>query len=250
VRLKILNTRLSAEVRRIAVNATVDQPQNQFHVISDLNWLRYERQIESLFQPTSEGGKLLDMGCGWGFTSAILAASNSGLEVTGLDIEQMVSWPYLEKYGARYLVYDSKNNPFPDNEFDYCTTFGVLEHTEDDVIFLNEIRRVLKPGGILFIFNLPSTYALFERAAIIFGIRSHDRTYTAAKIRSLTKSTGFTIDSMYRELFLPAQLARINPRIADIYNRHAVTVDKIDVRLNKMCDLLSQSYAVQARKLM
>jgi len=245
----MLNTRLSAEVRQIAINATVSQPENQFHVISDLNWCRYERQLKSLLQQTTRGGKLLDIGCGWGFTSAIMAASNPRLTVTGLDIEQMVSWPCLEKYGARYLVYDSKINPFPDNEFDYCTAFGVLEHTADDVSFLNEVRRVLKPGGILIIFNLPNTYALFERAAIIFGIKSHDRTYTAAKIRSLMKSTGFTIDSIERELFLPAQIARINKGIAAIYNKHYLTVDKIDVRLNKICNLLSQSYAIQARKL-
>jgi ubiquinone/menaquinone biosynthesis C-methylase UbiE len=239
---------LYAEVRRTTIAATLDQPENQFHIISNLNWLRYERQLESVLQIMSKGGELLDMGCGWGFTTAIIAASNPCLKVTGLDIEQMPSWSHLEKYGASYLMYDAATVPFPDNEFDYCTAFGVMEHTDDDVSFLNNIRRILKPGGSLIIFNLPSTYALFERAAILIGIKSHDRYYTATRIRQLMKSTDFTVDSIEREFFLPAQVARINKGIADIYNKYYLSINRLDIKLNKLLHPLAQSYVVHARK--
>ncbi|MCX6006507.1 MAG: methyltransferase domain-containing protein [Chloroflexi bacterium] len=235
-------------VRRTTIAATIDQPENQFHIISNLNWLRYERHLDLVLRALPDKGRLLDAGCGWGLTTAIIAASRPGLQVIGLDIAEMKSWEPLKKFGATYQSYDARTCPFEDSTFDYCLTFGVIEHTEDEVKFLQEINRVLKPGGCLFVFNLPSKYAVFERLANLVGIKSHDRTYTAPKIRALMKSTGFIIESIKRELFLPAQVARISKSVADVYNRYYLQVDKMDLWLTRPLNYFAQSYAFVARK--
>jgi ubiquinone/menaquinone biosynthesis C-methylase UbiE len=239
---------LCEEIRRTTIAATTDQPENQFHIISSLNWLRYERQLDHVLGALPDRGRVLDAGCGWGLTTAIIAASRPGLQVTGLDIVEMKSWGPLKKYGATYQAYDAHTFPFGDSTFDYCLAFGVIEHTEDDVKFLREINRVLKAGGSLFVFNLPSKYALFERMANLIGIKSHDRTYTAPKINTLMKSTGFIIESVKRELFLPAQVARVSKSIAGVYDRYYVQVDKMDLWLTRPLNYFAQSYAFVARK--
>ena len=239
---------LCEEIRRITIDATVDQPENQFHIISNLNWLRYERQLDLVLKALPDAGSLLDVGCGWGLTTAIIAASRHGLSVTGLDIVEMKSWQALKRYGAAYQTYDARTFPFEDRAFDYCLAFGVVEHTEDDVKFLQEVNRVLKPGGRLFVFNLPSKYALFERIANLVGIKSHDSTYTASKIRALMKSTGFIIESIKRELFLPAQVARVSKSIATVYDCYYLQVDKMDLWLAGPLNYFAQSYTFVARK--
>jgi ubiquinone/menaquinone biosynthesis C-methylase UbiE len=239
---------LCEEVRHTTIAATIDQPESQFHITSNLNWLRYERQLDLVLGALPDKGRLLDVGCGWGMTTAIIAASRPSLSVTGLDISEMKSWDPLKKYGVTYQSYDARTFPFEDSTFDYCLAFGVIEHTEDDVKFIREINRVLKADGRLFVFNLPSKYALFERMANVIGIKSHDRTYTASRVKAVMKSTGFTIESIKRELFLPAQVARISKGIAGVYDRHYIQVDKIDLRLTRPLNYFAQSYAFVARK--
>lgn len=244
----LLDKTLCEDVRRAAIQATHDQPEMQYHIISNLNWLRYERQLELVLKSLPDEGKLLDVGCGWGLTTAIVAASKQGMSVHGLDVCEMKSWQQLCRYGADYRAYDSHTIPFADSTFDFCLAFGVIEHTADDRLFLEQINRVLKPGGKLFVFNLPSKFALFERMANLIGIKSHDRTYTASRIRALAKQTGFSIDWMKRELFLPAQVARVSKGMAGIYDRYYIQVDRLDLWLTPPLNFLAQSYAFEARK--
>jgi ubiquinone/menaquinone biosynthesis C-methylase UbiE len=210
--------------------------------------LRYERQLDLVLGALPDRGWLLDVGCGWGLTTAIIAASKPGLQVIGLDIAEMTSWEPLKKFGATYQPYDARTFPFGDGTFDYCLAFGVIEHTRDEVKFLRETNRVLKTNGRLFVFNLPSKYAMFERMANLIGIKSHDRTYSAPKIHALMKSTGFTIEFIKRELFLPAQVARVSKSIAGVYDRYYVQVDKMDLWLTRPLNYFAQSYAFVARK--
>jgi len=239
---------LCEEIRRTTIAATADQPESQFHIMSNLNWLRYERQLDLVLRMLPDEGRLLDAGCGWGLTTAIIAASRPGVAVTGLDIAEMKSWGPLNEYGAIYRSYDSQTFPFEDITFDYCVAFGVIEHTENDVKFLREIHRVLKAGGSLFVFNLPNKYALFERMANLIGIKSHDRTYVASKIRALMKVTGFDIEFIKREIFLPAQVARVNRALARVYDRYYLQVDKMDLWLTEPLNYFAQSYAFVAKK--
>lgn len=86
-------------------------------------------------------GELLDVGCGSKPYKPIIK-SNSYI---GLDIDSSAT---RTRNVADYF-YDGKKFPFPDCRFDSILCNQVLEHVFEPIDFIGEMRRVLKPGGIL-----------------------------------------------------------------------------------------------------
>jgi ubiquinone/menaquinone biosynthesis C-methylase UbiE len=100
------------------------------------------------------GKKVLDAGCGNGGISIALALA--GAQVSGVEIEPELHRIALEHAQAlevqpELILYDGAVLPFPDNFFDYALSTSVLEHTDDPVLYLEQILRVTKLGGKLYL---------------------------------------------------------------------------------------------------
>ncbi|MHA1291722.1 MAG: FkbM family methyltransferase [Promethearchaeota archaeon] len=95
-------------------------------------------------------GRILDLGCGTGYGTKTLF--DKGNEVYGADISKNAI-QYAEKNykGPKYICCSAEKLPFVDNNFDVVIAFEVIEHVRDSEKALNEIYRVLKEGGELFI---------------------------------------------------------------------------------------------------
>ena len=93
--------------------------------------------------------------------------------------------------------------PFEDRTFDVVISFGVLEHVPSDVASLSELHRILKPGGLFFIFNLPYTLSWTQRLMHLRGDYSHDRLYTEAWVRKRLPAAGFNILDLWHRQLLP-----------------------------------------------
>lgn len=100
------------------------------------------------------GKKVLDVGCGVGYGSHFLAFFGAQ-DVTGMDIDPQVIDYASRNYNhpALHFVLSYKNKPFPfeDQTFDFIFCSQVIENLEDPLLFLKEIRRVLKMGGFCLI---------------------------------------------------------------------------------------------------
>lgn len=102
--------------------------------------------------PGDKEAVVLDLGCGAGHGSNMLAKKYR--KVVGVDISEDAvayaksNWalPNIE-----FVVGDSMNLFFPDNTFDVVASFEVFEHLTDWRKFLSEIKRVLKPNGLVYI---------------------------------------------------------------------------------------------------
>lgn len=97
---------------------------------------------------------ILDAACGEGYGSYLL--SQTAMKVTGLDIDAKSIAYASEKYNnanVDFLVSTINKLPFEDNAFDAVVSFETLEHVdfETQVLFMREIKRVLKENGILII---------------------------------------------------------------------------------------------------
>lgn len=98
------------------------------------------------------GTSLLDVGCGIGGSSRILAR-DYGFSVTGITIspQQVQRARELTPEGvdAQFFVDDAMALSFPDASFDVVWSVEAGPHMPDKAIFARELMRVLKPGGIL-----------------------------------------------------------------------------------------------------
>lgn len=125
-------------------------------------------------------GSLLDIGCGkMPYREHIL--NNSSInKYIGLDIEQAIN--YDESVNADY-TWDGIKMPFEDNSFESSFGTEVLEHCPYPKITLDEVNRVLKPGGIFF-FTVPFLWPLHETP--------HDEfRYTPFALKRLLEDAGF-----------------------------------------------------------
>ncbi len=94
---------------------------------------------------------ILDVGCGAGFLTNEFASQ--GYPVTGVDLSPeslKVAHNYDKTKSVKYLTADALKLPFPDNSFDVVTCMDFLEHVKNPQLYVGEISRVLKPGGIFF----------------------------------------------------------------------------------------------------
>ncbi|MGH7966558.1 MAG: class I SAM-dependent methyltransferase, partial [Candidatus Binatia bacterium] len=96
------------------------------------------------------GAKVLEVGIGTGLS---LAAYPPHCEVTGVDLAPEMLERARQKAVEngwrhfRLLEMDALNLEFPDNSFDYVTSFHVISVVPNPVRMMQEIHRVCKPGG-------------------------------------------------------------------------------------------------------
>lgn len=101
------------------------------------------------------GMRLLDFGCGPGSITVGLAEAVAPGEVMGVDIEPRqveAARALAAEHGAanaRFEVASVYALPFPDASFDAAFARSVLEHLADPLAALCEVRRVLRPGGVI-----------------------------------------------------------------------------------------------------
>ncbi len=123
---------------------------------------RWQREIFTRL-PKEHGLKILDVGCGTGFFTILLA--KEGHQVTGTDLTpEMVEHASVlaKEEGAQcqFLVMDAENLDFPDNTFDVVISRNLtwtLPHAEQAY---QEWVRVLKKGGM--ILNFDANYGLSD----------------------------------------------------------------------------------------
>jgi len=118
---------------------------------------RYETEwhIPEMAQfPSWQGKKVLEVGCGLGTDAVQFAragADYTGVDLTPRSIELVQKRFQQQNLSGSFQVGDGENLPFPDNHFDLVYSHGVLHHTPDTQKAINEVHRVIKPGGKAFI---------------------------------------------------------------------------------------------------
>ena len=96
------------------------------------------------------GLRVLDAGCGSGRGAGILARAGAE-EVVGVDITPEAISVAMERFGAvaAFTLGDVTALPFDSESFDVAVGFEVIEHVGDLPRALEELRRVLRPDGML-----------------------------------------------------------------------------------------------------
>ncbi|MBI3933728.1 MAG: methyltransferase domain-containing protein [Acidobacteria bacterium] len=126
------------------------------------HWTRY------LFASRyAEGKRVLDVACGSGYGSALLA--ESAAQVIGTDIAQEAMDYARRHYSSPNLIFtqaDCFSLPFGAAQFALIVAFEIIEHIGDGVGFLKELRRVLAPDGLLLISTPNRLYYTEDRGEV------------------------------------------------------------------------------------
>ena len=106
-------------------------------------------------------GKILDVGCGFGGTLLTLAENFPDAQCVGIDMSDPLlelARQAAEAQGLEQRVVfekaDGQEIPYPDDSFDVVISTNVVHHVADPLAMLNEIERVLAPGGMLYIADI------------------------------------------------------------------------------------------------
>jgi ubiquinone/menaquinone biosynthesis C-methylase UbiE len=158
--------------------------------------------------------RVLDWGCGRGQMTRLLL--DAGLEVEALEYrpgapDALVPLEYFP--GLRtHVASDPVHLPYGDDEFDAVLSFGVLEHVQDPDGSLEEIRRVLRAGGCLYVYKLPNRRSYLEwmarrlHLAYYHGRLPNDRLYDPNEARTLLERHGFQVARLRYANMLPLTL--------------------------------------------
>lgn len=108
-----------------------------------------------------EGAEVLDVGCQLGALPVALV--ERGARVTGVDIDEGLldgAQRRCRCYGVRATFVKARAEalPWPPNSFDVVTFVDVIEHVDDARASVRELARVLRPGGVLYLFG-PNRFA-------------------------------------------------------------------------------------------
>lgn len=124
-------------------------------------------------------GKVLDSGCGSMPYKELILSNKEVTEYIGLDIASALNY---EEVKADFL-WDGIQMPFENDSFEVVFSTEVLEHVPNPELYLTEVKRVLKPGGMFF-FTVPFLMSLHE-------VPNDYYRYTPFALEMIFKKVGF-----------------------------------------------------------
>jgi SAM-dependent methyltransferase len=156
--------------------------------------------------------RILDVGCGTGANLQMLsqfgAAEGVDVSTDALDFCRARGLAEVKQGAAESL-------PFADASFDLVTGLDVVEHLDDDIAGLSEMRRVLCPDGRVVLF-VPAFMFLW---GVQDDISNHRRRYTLPELRQRLERAGLTVErASYANItfFAPILIGRVLMRLTGL----------------------------------
>ncbi|HEX3251895.1 MAG TPA: class I SAM-dependent methyltransferase [Pyrinomonadaceae bacterium] len=161
---------------------------------------------------TDRRARILDVGCGTG--ANLLMLSKYG-DAEGVDVSEDALAFCRERGLDKVKLGAAEQLPYDDATFDLVTAFDVVEHIDDDLAGLKEMRRVLRPGGRVLLF-VPTFMFLW---GLQDDVSHHRRRYRLSELRRVLEQAGFEIErSTYANItfFFPILFIRKLMRLTGI----------------------------------
>src|SRR5260370_6683818 len=147
---------------------------------------------------------ILDVGCGTGANLELLARYGNA---EGVDVSPDALAFCRERGLQKVRQGEAEHLPYADASFDLVTGLDVVEHLDDDVAGLREMRRVLRPGGRVLLF-VPAFMFLW---GVQDDISHHRRRYTLKELTETVSAAGLRVErATYANItfFFPVLLCR------------------------------------------
>jgi SAM-dependent methyltransferase len=148
--------------------------------------------------------RILDVGCGTGANLVLLSQFG---KAEGVDVSPD-ALDFCRQRGLKDVrLGAAEQMPYDHGTFDIVTALDVVEHLDDDVAGLREMRRVLKPDGYILLF-MPTFMSLW---GVQDDVSNHRRRYRLPELRRAVERAGFEVErATYVNItfFLPIWMVR------------------------------------------
>ena len=234
-----------------AFKAYADQYLPSAGQLQSLGTLSQYEVLYRLVGSPDPGSRILDWGCGNGHFSAYLKFK--GCDPVSFSFDR----PVLIDHRNHVLGDPSKTEelPFPAGSFDLVYSVGVLEHVHEtggsQERSLQELARVLRPGGKIVIYHFPNQFSWIEwvanglKALGLHGHYTHTRKFTKSQVLDLFRD--WEVSEVRRYGILPRNLFNRLPGF--LSGKGLITFyDGLDRALCGLVPVISQNFLVVATK--
>ena len=169
-----------------------------FYELEESHWWYVGRRriVESFVKEIcSRRPRILDVGCGTGANLKMLSQFG---DAEGVDISQDAVDFCRERGLTQVKLGAAESLPYDAGTFDLVTALDVVEHLDDDMGGLKEMRRVLRPDGRILLF-VPTFMWLW---GVQDEVSHHRRRYRLSQLRRVVTQAGFTVErTTYANIF-------------------------------------------------
>jgi SAM-dependent methyltransferase len=134
----------------------------------------------------------LDVGCASGLFME--AMQSHGWQVEGVELNETAGRTTSARLGVPVFIGPFEEAHYPDASFDAVTMWDVLEHLHDPLASLRELRRIVRPGGVLFV-RVPNAASyvawLCGRYWVGYDLPRHMTVFTPKTLRRALAQAGF-----------------------------------------------------------
>ena len=197
----------------------------------DRRILRIREFLAKTWRSLSAPSAVLDIGCGNG---SILNQLPTGVYKAGIDVSTNLLELAKAKGIETFCVdVDQAPLPFPDGRFDLVMATDVIEHVVHTDHLMNEINRVLRPGGVLFAgipnVNQPISFVMqfILDLTPMFSARyrcPHYRDFSARLLKLILEKHGFAVRRCEGSYIFPFENSRLGVWVAKQIPRWAAQV--------------------------
>lgn len=208
----------------------------------------YIQHLVARYFPSDRSAEILDLGCGHGAFLYFLAKAGytraRGVDTSPEQIGKAREFGITTAQCQPAFEYISG---LQGESLDMVLLFDILEHLERQELFdlLDEVRRVLRPGGVCLI-HVPNGEGLFGMR-IRFGDLTHVQSFTQNSVRQLLTTVGFSQVRSHEERPVVHGLASLARRVLwELGTLHLRLLFAAETGSTKI--MLSQNLLVQAMK--
>lgn len=158
------------------------------------------KKCEKLFKTISISNhcSIIDIGCGGGYISNRIYEMSQSKQVVGIDFSSQAIELAKKKYKDKPITFiecTATNINLESNSIDIAVCFGLIEHIENFDLCFNEIKRILKQGGFLYLTssNKHSFMYIHRKIKEFFKVwkYGYQKNWTVTNLEKYLLSIGF-----------------------------------------------------------